>query len=120
MGSNLVNDFIYDFIDQDSPEVGVTTSYTSETLDITRIVDEFSIQVNYANAASLDCDIIVEVSNDAVLFAPFDSKNKTEVGTAGHLFDAAGTGAGYLRVRVEVNSGSLDITDIMFRGKKRK
>jgi hypothetical protein len=126
MGSNLIHIFIRDLIDSPiSIDSAVDNgdglgTYISEYIDLTNLVDEFSVQVAYDNGSGLDCDIIVEVTNDKVLHAEFQSINKTDPGTAGHFFDASGTGAAFMRVKVVANSGTLDLSQILFRGKKRR
>ena len=99
--------------------VAVTTDYNSEVIDISNREDEFSVQVAYENGLALDCVIAVEVSNDRVNFAPMDDVSKTDSGNSGHFFDFGGTGAAYLRVSITMNSGSLDLTQILYKAKRR-
>lgn len=99
--------------------VAVTTDYTSEVIDISNREDEFSVQVGYENGVGVDCTIAVEVSNDGINFAVIDDVDKTDDGSSGHLFDFGGTGTAYLRVTITMNSGSLDLTQILYKAKRR-
>lgn len=101
----------------DAP-VAVTTEYVSEVIYIGNRQDEFAVQVGYQNGVAVDATISVEVSNDGVSFGTIDSKLKTDDGDSGHIFDFNGTGTVYLRVRVAMNAGSLELTEIAYRAKR--
>ena len=99
--------------------VAVTTEYISEVIDISNREDEFSVQVGYENGVGVDCTIAVEVSSDGFNFGVIDDVGKTEDGDAGHIFDFDGTGTAYLRARITMNSGSIDLNQILYKAKRR-
>lgn len=82
--------------------------------------DEFSIQVNYANGVSPSMSFILQISSDNINFADLaESVQAVSDSSGSHIWDIAGSGALYARVKIAVASGSLDITRIFYAGKQR-
>lgn len=99
--------------------VAVTTDYVSEVIDIANREDEFSVQVGYTNGVGVDANIAVEVSNDGQNFGVISDVDKQDDGVSGHIFDFGGTGTAFLRVRVTMAAGSLELTQILYKAKRR-
>lgn len=97
--------------------VTINTDYESEVIDISNRQDEFAVQVDYDNGVGVDMDIVLEVSNDNVTFVPMSTQNVTDA-TGTHIFDVEGTGTGYLRISIVVNSGSIDLQQILYKAKR--
>jgi len=98
--------------------VTVNTEYVSEIIDNSFREDEFSIQVNWNNGSSVNMDIILEASNDKVNFVPV-SNQAIEDDSGSHMFDVGFCGAVFVRIRIEVISGSIDLQSISYRAKRR-
>jgi hypothetical protein len=82
--------------------------------------NEFSIQVNYANGVSPSMSFILQISSDNINFADLaESVQAVSDSSGSHIWDIAGSGALYARVKIAVASGSLDITRIFYAGKQR-
>lgn len=98
----------------------VSVEWNSPLFSLDDREGEFSIQVDYQNGITPDVDLVLQFSVDGINFADikdFDQKVSDESGT--HIWDIAGTGANYGRVKVKVNSGSIDVTRIYYSGKQR-
>lgn len=101
-----------------SSPITVNTEYSSESIDVSFREDEFAIQLNWTNGLSVDMEIFLEASNDNINFAPMTSQViADEFGS--HIFDVGFCGAVYVRIRIEVTSGSIDLTKISYRAKRR-
>lgn len=99
----------------------VNTEYVSERIDIDNREDEFSIQVLYSNGnGSVDMVIKLEASVDGVNFSEITDSDQLITDDSGsHIYDVFGSGVIYIRVKIEVNSGSIDIDKILYSGKRR-
>lgn len=103
----------------DGPET-INSTWTSDYWDLDDREGEFSLQVSYINGASVNIVIKLEVSNDLVNWAVFeDSDNALTDNDASVLYDIAGTGLSFMRVKIDVNSGSFDLQDIIYVAKRR-
>jgi hypothetical protein len=98
--------------------VTVNTEYISETIDVSFREDEFAIQVNWENGLGVDMEIFLEASNDNVNYAPMSSQ-AIEDESGMHMFDVGFCGAVFIRIRIEVSAGSIDLTGISYRAKRR-
>jgi hypothetical protein len=99
----------------------VNTEYLSERIDIDNREQEFSIQLNYSNGdGSVDMTIKLEASIDGENFSEItDSDQSITDDTGTHIYDIAGSGVIYLRVKIEVNAGSIDIDELLYSAKRR-
>ncbi len=98
----------------------VNTDWVSDSIDITFREAEFGIQLTYDNGSSVEMDIWVAVSLDNVNFVRIDDSNQTVTDDSGtHIVDLAGTGTSYLRIEIDVVSGSIDINKLQVHMKRR-
>lgn len=98
----------------------VNTEYLSERIDIDNREEEFSIQLNYSNGVNVDMIIKLEASVDGENFSEItDSDQNITDSTGTHIYDIAGSGVIYIRVKIEVNTGSIDIDKLIYSGKRR-
>ena len=82
--------------------------------------DEFSIQVNYANGVSPAMNFILQISSDNINFADIvESAQSVTDASGSHIWDIAGSGALYARIKIDVVSGALDVTRIFYAAKQR-
>lgn len=81
---------------------------------------EFSIQINYENGVSPNMSFILQISSDNINFADLvESVQPISDVSGSHIWDVAGSGALYARVKIEVSAGSIDVTRIFYAGKQR-
>jgi hypothetical protein len=98
----------------------VNVDWTSPSFSLDNREDEFSIQVNYENGSSVNMSLILQISSDNINFADIvESAQPISDPSGSHIWDIAGSGALYARVRVLVSSGSIDVTRIFYAGKQR-
>jgi hypothetical protein len=98
----------------------VNTDFISPVLDLDGRENEFSLQLVYENGNSVDIDLSIEVSSDGVNFVQLaDSFQNISDDSGTHIWDIAGTGTSYLRVAMTVNSGSIDIVNLISVMKRR-
>ena len=98
----------------------VNVDWVSPSVSLDDRENEFSIQVNYENGSSPNMSFILQVSSDNVNFADIaESVQGVSDSSGSHMWDVAGSGALYARVKIVVLSGSLDITRIFYAGKQR-
>ena len=103
----------------ESPE-SVSTEWLSPIVSLDDREAEFSIMVIYQNGISPNMSLVLQVSSDNVNFADItESVQAVSDESGSHLWDVAGSGALYLRVKVVVASGSLEIARIIYSGKQR-
>lgn len=103
----------------DAPE-SVSTDWTSPSVSLDDREDEFSIQVNYENGVSPTMSFILQISSDNVNFADIvESAQSVTDASGSHIWDIAGSGALYARVKIAVTSGALDVTRIFYAAKQR-
>lgn len=98
----------------------VNVDWTSPSFSLDNREDEFSIQVIYENGSAPNMSLILQISSDNVNFADITESTQAISDTAGsHIWDIAGSGALYARVKVAVAAGSIDVTRIYYAGKQR-
>jgi|11BtaG_2_1085332.scaffolds.fasta_scaffold02446_8 hypothetical protein len=98
----------------------VNTEYLSEKVDIDNREDGFSVQINYSNGVNVDMVIKLEASVDGENFSEItDSDQNITDSTGTHIYDIPESGVIYIRVKIEVNSGSIDIDKLIYSGKRR-
>ena len=81
---------------------------------------EFSIQINYEGGVTPNMNFILQFSSDNVNFADITESVQpiTDV-TGSHIWDIAGSGALFCRVKIAVTAGSIDVTRIFYAAKQR-
>lgn len=98
----------------------VNANFESPSIDIDNREDEFGVLFSYENGASVNMTLWLQVSPDnQTWFDVADSDQLITDPSGNHFWDVAGTGASFLRVRVEVTSGSIDISKIFYSAKRR-
>lgn len=103
----------------EGPE-SVSSDYTTDIVDISGVEKAFSVQVDYNNGNTVDIDLYLEVSTNGQTFVRIsESLQNVTDNTGTHVWDVTEMGVNYLRVALVVNTGSLDITEIQFSGKRR-
>lgn len=103
----------------ESPET-VNIEWVSESFSLDDRDGEFSITVFYENGASPIMNFILQVSSDNINFADLTDYTQNITDSSGvHIWDINGTGTLWARVKIEVTSGSIDVTRILYAGKQR-
>lgn len=98
----------------------VNVEWFSPSISLDDREDEFSIQINYANGVAPSMSFILQISSDNVNFADItESVQAVSDASGSHIWDIAGSGALYARVKIAVASGSIDVTRIFYAGKQR-
>lgn len=98
----------------------VNVDWVSPSFSLDDREDEFSIQINYANGSSPNMSFILQISSDNINFADIqESVQPVSDNSGSHIWDIAGSGALFARVKIAVAGGSLDITRIFYAGKQR-
>lgn len=98
----------------------VNTEYVSDRIDIDNREDEFSIQILYSNGINVDMVLKLEVSVDGENFSEVTDSDQTITDSAGsHIYDIAGSGVIFMRVKIEVNTGSIDVDKILYSARRR-
>lgn len=98
----------------------INTNFESSYIDIDNREEEFGVLLSYENGSSVNMTLWLQYSPDSINW--FDVTDSDQVITdseGNHFWDISGTGASFLRVRVEVASGSIDINKISYSGKRR-
>lgn len=98
----------------------VNVDWYSPSFSLDDREDEFSIQIIYGNGSTPNMSFILQISSDNVNFADITESVQTISDSEGsHIWDVAGSGALYARVKVVVAAGSIDVTRIFYAGKQR-
>jgi hypothetical protein len=98
----------------------VNSDFTSEVVDLTFREDAWSVQVDYENGIGVDIIVYIEYSNDGVTYAR-DEDSEIPLTTSDDtvVYDLGDTGVAYMRVGIQVNSGSIDLTQINVKMRRR-
>lgn len=108
----------------EAPET-ITTDWVSPSASLDDRANEFSLSLKYENGSSVSMKIWLQLSNDNENFGDvIDNSNNQPTyieitdpdGVA--IFDMNGSGAQYVRLRIEVITGSIDVVDIKYLGKQ--
>lgn len=98
----------------------VNVEWTSPSISLDNREDEFSIQINYENGSAPNMSFILQISSDNINFADIvESAQAISDASGSHIWDIAGSGALYARVKIAVSAGSIDVTRIFYAGKQR-
>jgi len=117
MGFVLDSIRLKEILEQSEP---VNMEWFSPSFSLDDREDEFSITVYYDNGVSPNMVFILQVSSDNIHFADITESFQSVTDASGsHMWDVNGSGALYARVKIQVASGSLDVTRILYAGKQR-
>jgi hypothetical protein len=98
----------------------VNVDWTSPSFSLDDREAEFSIMVTYENGVSPNMRLILQFSSDNVNFSDLaESYQRITDSSGSHIWDINGAGSLYVRVKVLVTSGSIDISRIFYAGKQR-
>lgn len=98
----------------------VNVTWVSPSVSLDDRENEFSISVFYENGAAVDMVLSLQFSADNINFGEVTESLKAITDSSGtHMWDVAGSGAPYARVKIEVNAGSIDVTRIFYSAKQR-
>ena len=98
----------------------INVDWTSPSVSLDDREDEFSIMVTYENGVSPNMTLILQFSSDNINFSDLIESYQGITDSSGsHIWDINGAGALYVRVKVIVSSGSIDISRIFYAGKQR-
>ena len=98
----------------------ISLDWVSPSISLDDRENEFSIQVNYDNGIAPNMSFILQFSSDNINFADIIESTQAISDTSGsHIWDIAGSGALYARIKIAVSAGSIDVTRIFYAGKQR-
>ena len=98
----------------------INVEWTSPSVSLDDREGEFSLMLTYENGVSPDMTLILQFSSDNIHFSDLIESYQGITGTSGsHIWDINGSGALYVRVKIVVNSGSIDVSRIFYAGKQR-
>jgi hypothetical protein len=98
----------------------VNVDWFSPSFSLDDRENEFSIQIIYANGSAPSMSLVLQVSSDNINFADITESVQAISDTSGsHIWDVAGSGALYARVKIAVSAGSIDVTRLFYAGKQR-
>lgn len=98
----------------------INSAYTTDSIFIGDTEDDFTVNFRYTNGSSVNMTLYVQVSHDNVNFSDVTLSAQTITDNEGsHIWDFDSSGALYLRVRVAVTAGDIEVERIAFSGKRR-
>lgn len=98
----------------------INSDFYSESIDIDNREAEFGVLFSYENGAAVNMTLYLQVSPDnQTWFDVADSDQVITDASGNHFWDIQGTGSSFLRVKVVVAAGSIDISKITYSGKRR-
>jgi hypothetical protein len=98
----------------------VNVDWFSPSFSLDDRENEFSIQIIYTNGFAPSMSFVLQVSSDNINFADITESVQAISDTSGsHIWDVAGSGALYARVKIAVSAGSIDVTRLFYAGKQR-
>ena len=101
-------------------EFTVNVDYASDRFDIDNREQDFSIQVNYKDGIGVDMILALEGSLDGESFSEITNSRQVITDPSGtHIWDISGSGVVWFRVIIIVNSGSINVDNIIYSGKRR-
>jgi len=91
----------------------------SQVIGIDNREAEFGIQLNYINGASPSLTVYLQTSVDGVTFVDVaDSDQLIEDVSGTLLYDIAGMGPNYIRLRFE-GTGTFEVTNALYSARRR-
>jgi hypothetical protein len=97
----------------------VSSQFITESFDISGVEESFTVSLTYDNGSTVNMDLYMDISVDGTNYVPIDSPQNITDATGTHIWDIGGSGATFCRIRIEVNTGSIDVQNITFSGKRR-
>jgi hypothetical protein len=98
----------------------VNVEWYSPSFSLDDRENEFSIQINYDSGVAPNMSFTLQISSDNINFANITESVQNISDTSGsHIWDIAGSGALYARIKIAVSAGSIDVTRIFYAGKQR-
>jgi hypothetical protein len=98
----------------------VNSEFTTESIDTSFKEGPFSIQLVYTGGVNVNMNLVLQLSNDNVNFADIDDSIQTITDSDGsHIWDVLVTGTNYVRVKVEVTTGSINLDECRYKAKRR-
>lgn len=98
----------------------INMDWVSPSVSLDNREGEFSVSFFYENGSAVDMTLWLQISSDNINFADLTNTDQIITDSSGtHIWDIAGSGALFLRVKVEVTAGAIDITRIFYAGKQR-
>lgn len=74
----------------------------------------------YQDGSSPNMSLVLQISSDNINFSDItESVQAISDPVGSHIWDIAGSGALYARVKVAVAAGSINVTRIFYAGKQR-
>ena len=98
----------------------ISSDFTSDYVDISGSEESVSIQLIWSDGVTPDIDYGLEVSNDGTNWVEIAESfsNDTNLDGVG-MFDLATIGVTFIRVKIKVNAGQVDIQEIVLSAKRR-
>lgn len=94
--------------------------WTSPSFSLDDREGEFAVSFSYTNGLSVDMTILLQVSLDNEEFVDVGDTEQQITDESGlHIWDLAGSGALFARVKVKVSAGSIDVNNIYYSAKQR-
>jgi hypothetical protein len=100
----------------ETPET-VNTDWSSPSWSLDDRFGEFSLQIKYINGSTPDVRIYLQVcnTNEDADFATIIETEAIVTDNSGTIvYDLNGSGVSFMRVRIVVNSGSIDVARIFY------
>jgi len=98
----------------------VNADYTTDSVFIGNREMEYSIQATYDSGTNVDMEWVLQASNDNSTWADVTDSNQTFTDAAGSiLYDMAGSGFLYVRVKIVVTTGDISLTRVLYTGMRR-
>lgn len=100
--------------------VTIDSTQVTDAIDMSGVENSFSIQLDYGNGVGLDVTVTVQISVNGRNFVTLPSSSVNLTDTDGtHIWDFGESGTNYVRLNIVMNSGSFDIQEVTFSGKRR-
>jgi hypothetical protein len=100
--------------------VTINADFESPSIDIDNREAEFGVLFSYDSGSSVDMKLSLQFSPNRIDWFDVEGSDVTITDDSGnHFWDIGGTGASFLRVKVVVNGGSVDVSKISYSGKRR-
>jgi len=98
----------------------VSADFVTEAIDIDNREMEYSLQALYENGIAVDMIWSLEASNNKTTWSEVsDSQQAFSDATGSILYDMAGSGFSFVRLKITVTAGSLDLTEVLYIAKRR-
>lgn len=98
----------------------VNADYTTEAIFIGDRELEYSILATYDSGINVNMEWFLQASNDKTNWADVTDSNKPFTDASGSiLYDLAGSGFLYARVKIVVTTGDISLTRVLYSGKRR-